>query len=153
MGGEHAIGPARPHHGDLFHVGPGPTAAFEQDHTKCLVGQYPGEVVDAAVALGLADHGNDVVGGEGARIDQARHAGGARPALEDPLMDDVGHHPSCQPAALSMGGRSATRGASPETSTSLRAEDPTGATTSRPICSPASREARANRILMPALSM
>ena len=55
---EHAVAPARPDHGDFGDLALAPRAVREQDAPEGGVREDAGEVVDPAVALGLADHGN-----------------------------------------------------------------------------------------------
>ena len=51
------------------------------------VGDDPGVVVDAAVALGLADDGDDAVGLDHALVEQPRQPGRVADALEHDLAD------------------------------------------------------------------
>ena len=57
------------------------------------VGDDPGVVVDAAVALGLADDGDDAVGLDQPLVDQVGQPGGVGDALEGDLvdLDGLGH--------------------------------------------------------------
>ena len=67
---EDSVDTPGPHHRDLFDLRDGTCPQFDQDLAKRLVGEDPGEVVDAAVALGLADDGEHVVRGEDPLIDE-----------------------------------------------------------------------------------
>ncbi len=47
---------------------------LHQHAAKRLIGKDAGEVVHAAVAFGLSDHGDDLIGGELPRLDPLLHA-------------------------------------------------------------------------------
>ena len=71
---DHAVAAARPDHrnfGDLLF---GAAAVLAQHRAKRLIGEDAGKIVHAAVALGLADDGDDLVGLELAVADARLHA-------------------------------------------------------------------------------
>gem|GEM_PF-6441520 len=92
VGAEDSVGPPRPDHRDRPHLRGVAAAMAEEDLAVGAVGKDPGEVVDAAVPLRLADHGDDGVG-----IDHARHhqilqgSGIAGSAAELNLVDGDRH--------------------------------------------------------------
>ena len=57
-----AVAAARPDHRDLRDLRFGAAAVLVQHRAKRLVGEDAGEIVDAAIAFGLADHRDDLVG-------------------------------------------------------------------------------------------
>src|SRR5215510_10536451 len=61
--GDDTVAAARPDHGDLRDLLFRPPPMLRQHTAERLVGEDAREVVHAAIALGLADHGNDLVGG------------------------------------------------------------------------------------------
>ena len=69
-----AITAARPNHRHVVDLGFGARAELEQHAPKRLVGQNAGEIVDPAIAFGLADHRDDLVGAELAGRDQSLKA-------------------------------------------------------------------------------
>ena len=75
---EHAVAAARPDHGDFADLLLAARAVLEQDSAKGGVRQDAREVVDPAVALGLADHGHDLIRRHTARHDQLVQAGSVR---------------------------------------------------------------------------
>ena len=76
---DHAVAAARPHHRDLRDVGLAAPAVLHQDAAERLVGENAGEIVDAAIAFGLADDGDDLIGRELAGP-ECRPRGRRRPA-------------------------------------------------------------------------
>src|SRR6267154_4969102 len=69
-----AVAAAGPNHRHVVNLGFGALAMLEQDAAECLVGQNAGEIVDAAIAFGLADDCDDLVGAEFPRRYQALKA-------------------------------------------------------------------------------
>ena len=88
---EHAVAAARPDHGDLADLRLAPRAVREEDAAEGVVRQNPGKVVDPAVALRLADHGDDGVRRHAARRDELLQARGVRDRLDLDLRDVDGH--------------------------------------------------------------
>ena len=68
-----------------------PRRRLQQHAAERLVGEDAGEVVDAAIAFGLADHGDDLVGGELALADAGLEPGGVLHALQFDFGDFNGH--------------------------------------------------------------
>jgi hypothetical protein len=66
-------------------------SVLQQHAAKRLVGENAGEVVHAAVAFGLADHSNDLIGGELALADAGLQPGGILHALQLDFSDLNGH--------------------------------------------------------------
>ncbi len=60
--GDHSVATAGPDHGHGVDLGRGARTRRDQSPAIGLVGQDAAEVVDPAIALGLADHRHDVVG-------------------------------------------------------------------------------------------
>ena len=83
-------------------------ALGDQHLAERPVGDDPGVVVDAAVALGLADHGDHPVGVEHAGVDQLREPARVGHVQDRDLadLDGVWHAPHCR------GGRSVRRNVS-----------------------------------------
>jgi hypothetical protein len=100
-----AVAAARPHHGDLGDGVGRSRSALTQHSAECLIGQDAGEVVDPAVALGLADGGDHLVGLELPRIEARLQAGCVLHVLELEFRDFDGH---CRPSPLSNPDRGAT---------------------------------------------
>ena len=86
-----AVAAAGPHHRNLLDVGLATLAVLHQHTAERLVGENAGEVVDAAIAFGLADHGDDFVGGELPLFDGVLHAGRVRYGLQFDF-DDLNSH-------------------------------------------------------------
>ncbi len=87
---DHAVAAAGPDHRNLLHRLLR-AAVLAQHRAKRLIGEDAGEVVDAAIALGLADDRNDLVGAELTLLDQGLHAGSILHALQFDLGDFNGH--------------------------------------------------------------
>ena len=106
MRGKDAVAAAGPHHRDVVDLGLGALAMLRQHAAERLVGEDAGEIVDAAIALGLADHGDDLVGGELAGLDQILDAAGVLHCLEFDLrhFDRHGSPVRCR-VAVSQGVR------------------------------------------------
>ena len=94
MGADHPVAATRPRHRDPRHLLLGAATPIEQHAAEGLVGEDAREVVDAAVALGLADHRHHVVGSEHAPVDQLGQAGGVGHARDLDLADLEGHRGS-----------------------------------------------------------
>ena len=76
------VGAAGPDDRDLLDLVHRPGAACLEHLAERAVGDDPGVVVDAAVALGLADDGDHPVGLDQALVDQVGEAGGVGDALQ-----------------------------------------------------------------------
>ena len=99
MGGEHAVAAARPDHGDYADFVFAARAVLEEDAAEGAVRQDAGEVVDPAVALRLADDGDDGIRRHAARRDEFLQARGVRDRFDLDLRN-VDRHVS-----LPSGGR------------------------------------------------
>ena len=86
-----AVAAARPHHRNLLDVRFGAAAELLQHRAERLVGENAGKIIDAAIAFGLADHGDDLVGTELALLDQRLHAGCVLNVLQFDFGDFDGH--------------------------------------------------------------
>ena len=93
VGGDHPVTPSRPHHGDATDLLRRPLPVLLQHAPEGLVGENAREVVDAPVALGLADDGDHLVGCEPAGEDALLETGGVLDAPELDLGDLDGHRP------------------------------------------------------------
>ena len=82
----------------------GAAAELLQHRAERLVGEDAGEIVDAAIAFGLADHGDDFVGAELALFDQRLHAGRVLHVLQFDFGDFDGHYVSVLIFSLVMRG-------------------------------------------------
>jgi hypothetical protein len=89
-----AVAAARPHHRDVSDFRFPAAAALEQHAAERLVGENAGEVVHPAIAFGLADHGDDLVGSELALADTGLKPGGVLHALQFDFRDLNGHSAS-----------------------------------------------------------
>ena len=82
-----------PRHRDLLDLLAAACAAVGEDAPERLVGEDAGEVVDTAVAFGLPDDGDDLIGPEGAVLDESLEARGVRHAQDLDLADLDRHLP------------------------------------------------------------
>src|SRR4029450_6547007 len=73
---DHAVAAAGPHHGNRANQLGASFPVLGERGAEGVVGQDAREVVDAAVAFGLADDGNNLVRAELAAEDLLLHAGG-----------------------------------------------------------------------------
>jgi hypothetical protein len=96
--GNHAVAAAGPDHRDLLDRFGRSRAVLQQDGAECLIGQDAGEIIDAAIAFGLADNGDDFVGSEIAPAYMFGEARGVHHALDLDLGDFNGHERSILPA-------------------------------------------------------
>ena len=87
----HAVAAAGPHHGNVRDVGFAAVAALLEHGAERLIGQNAGEIVDAAIAFGLADHRNHLVGAERAGLDACFHAGSVHHGLQLHLGNHNSH--------------------------------------------------------------
>ena len=88
---DHAVAAAGPHHRDLRHRLLGTAAELDERAAKRLVGEDPGKVVDAAIAFGLADDRDHLVGAELPLADRGLEAGGILHVLQFDLGNFNGH--------------------------------------------------------------
>ena len=86
VGADHAVGAAGPHDRDALDL-LGVGAAGDQGLTERPVGDDAGVVVDAAVALGLADDREDAVGRDHPVVDQLRQLRGIGDGVDRDLAD------------------------------------------------------------------
>ena len=90
---DHAVAAAGPDHRNLADLVLAALAVLEQHLAESLIGEDAGEVVDAAVAFGLADDGDDLIGGELAGLDAVLDAAGVLHRLQLNFRD-FDRHPS-----------------------------------------------------------
>ena len=90
---DHAVAAARPDHRDFCDLGFGAAAVLFQHRAKRLVGEDAGEIVDAAIAFGLADDGDHLVRLELSVADAGLHAGSVLHVLQFDLGDFNSHYP------------------------------------------------------------
>ena len=92
-GRDDAVGATRPDDRNLLHLVGAATALVDQHLAERTIGDDPGVVVDATVALGLADDGDDAVGLDDSSVDELGQAGGVADVLDGNLayLDRVGH--------------------------------------------------------------
>ena len=95
---DHPVGAAGPHERDLGDLLRGARPLLLEHRAVGMGGDDPGVVVDSAVALSLADHGDDVVGRENSLVDEGGEAGGVADTLDRDLayFDGAGHGPTFQ---------------------------------------------------------
>ena len=90
--GDDAVAAARPDHRDFGDLLLRAAAELAQHRAKRLIGEDAGEIVHPAVAFGLADDGDDLVGAELAFADQGLHAGSVLHILQFDFGDFDGHY-------------------------------------------------------------
>ena len=71
----------------------GAAAELFQHRAERLIGEDAGKIVDAAIALGLADDRDDLVGFELTLVDCGLHAGGVLHILQFDLGNFDSHYP------------------------------------------------------------
>src|SRR6516164_7237213 len=82
MRSDDAVAATGPDHGDACDLRFASFPALGEHVAKSLVREDAGKVIDAAIALRLANDRDDLVGGELARIDAGGQAGSILHALE-----------------------------------------------------------------------
>ena len=103
-----AVAAARPDHRDVRDLGLAALAELLQHAAKRLVGENAREIVDAAIAFGLADDRDHLVGAELALGDARLQAGGVLHGLELDLRD-LDRHSSAPYTSLRMRGAHSPR--------------------------------------------
>ena len=86
-----AVAAARPHHRDFRDLGFGAAAELLQHRAERLVGEDAGEIVDAAIAFGLADDGDHFIGLELSLLIAGLDAGGVLHVLQFDFGDFNSH--------------------------------------------------------------
>jgi hypothetical protein len=101
-----AVRAAGPHDGDLLDLLERPRALLHQHLAERAVGDDPRVVVDPAVALGLADDGDDAVGLDDAFVDELGQLGRVAHVVQRDLadLDRCGHWGSFQGAGGTVKG-------------------------------------------------
>src|SRR5258708_25939805 len=111
MRGDDAVAAAGPDHRHVVNFGLGALAVLHQPPAKRLIGQDAGEIIDAAIAFGLADHGDDLVGGEFSGRNQILDAARVLHGLELDLRNFDRHssHTPLSPVVYRIRGKCSPR--------------------------------------------